>query len=332
MPIFPFEDAKALLVGYTQELLKNDLRAAAETIINLHIDSQNFAMPLHVDYNGLRNALLTHGEELRQFIVFENTRIIQGICRVMVRTHLNRQGIGYVSRGENNKTQARRVLGLFHSDFNPELLVGWNALLNAWIKFGKESIDKGDALFNTVDIESLTNLSNIDPQQLGNATHIQGVHNNWAKIVLGVYSGLNYLSCTYGLDADRIWQRIDAASQSSQGVRQLMNEAALNVNQYGKALASSFFADLGGAQFIKADVHVKSAIAAFLKIDAQKVTDNLAFDMLHETADRYDVSPRAIDKIMYLGGSANLYFFGAPPTRKQQQSQKTRFLCDLRHV
>lgn len=335
MAVFPFSDAKKFLVGSLQNSLDGELCDAAEAIVNLHLEPQNFVMPWSVNYESIRKSLLEQGAGLRQHITFENTQTIQGICRVMVRTHLNRQGVSYVSRRELsnpdiNRTQVQRVLGLFSGEFEPDLFLDWHSLLSKWITFGLESRrDSGDAIFSEMDIHSLKQLANLDSNRLSEAKRMKSIHNNWAKVVLGIHSGMNYLHSFYGLNADRVWERINEASQSPQGVRALMREAQLHVKEYGPALAGSFFADLGGKSFIKADVHVKDAIGAVFDIDSKKVADDFAFDVLQKTAEKYNVSPRAVDKVMYLAGSANLYLFNPPPTRKRQAEQKGRFISYL---
>lgn len=337
-PIFPVKQAKEFLVTCVRDAVERDLRDVADLIVDLHLDPMNFAMHQYVNKEGLYSALIhrSGASELREFITFENTRSIQGICRVMARNHLNRSGVGFVSRGETDKTQAKRVLGLFPYNCNPHNLVGWKALTSAWVEFAERSIDDNSFLgnksarFDHADIISLTNLSKLPPEKICTAkNNPEIIHNNWAKVVVGVHTGLEYLSKFYGLDANRLWNKIDEASMSIQGTKELMKEAEKEITEYGQALAGNFFADLGGERFVKVDVHVRDSIAAFLKKKPNEVSDNLAFEIIQRTSVVNGITPRAIDKIMYLAGSANLYLIDYRLS-KGRQEQKNKFLNFLR--
>jgi hypothetical protein len=223
--IFPVKEAKQfladsvgrLLIGKWGDRIASSLPQVATTIVDVHLDPQNFAMPLRIDTEGLWD-LIPEGNHssrrLREFMVFEHTQSIQGICRVMVRTHLNRNGLGFVSRGEKtnaDKTLSRRVLGPFESDFKPTELVDWDRLLKTWLHFAQGCIERGDvapngeALFSERDIHSLVNLEKLSPEGAANRRKWDHqIHNNWARLVLGVHSGLNYLNRFYGLKADRL--------------------------------------------------------------------------------------------------------------------------------
>src|ERR1039458_4768150 len=86
---FPFADAKAWLVESVRRRLPGDLCHSAATLVDLHLDPANFAMPLDVRDPQLHEAL-RFGEtlaNLRQYVTFEDTTTIAGVCRVMVRTH-----------------------------------------------------------------------------------------------------------------------------------------------------------------------------------------------------------------------------------------------------
>jgi hypothetical protein len=50
-----------------------------------------------------------------------------------------------------------------------------------------------------------------------------------------VHSGLIYLNRFYGLKAERVWSRIKEASQSVEGVQELMMEVQRNIREYGLA-------------------------------------------------------------------------------------------------
>jgi hypothetical protein len=339
-PIFPVKQAKEFLVTSVRNAVERDLpdlRDVADLIVDLHLDPKNFAINQYVNTEGLRSALIRRSgaNELREFITFEDTHSIQGICRVMARTHLNRIGVGFVSRGETDKTQAKRVLGLFPYNRNPHDLVGWQALISAWVEFAEKSINDNSSFsnessrFNCEDLISLKNLSKLPPEKIYDAKNHPGIHNNWAKVVVGVHTGLEYLSRYYGLDANRLWKKIDEASMSIQGVKNLTEEAAREITEYGQALAGNFFADLGGERFVKVDVHVRDSITAFLK---KKVSDDVAFEIIQRTSEVHGITPRAVDKIMYLACSSNLYLIGYRPPPDVQQKQKERFLNFLRSL
>jgi hypothetical protein len=176
--IFPVNEAKQFLADSVARLFSDKWRdrlgsgfpQVAGTIVDVHLDPQNFAMPLRIDTEGLWESILEGNHSprhLRGFMSFEDTQSIRGICRVMVRTHLNRSGLGFVSRGEKtdaDKTLSRRVLGPFASGFEPTELLEWNRLLNTWLQFAQGCIEQGDlapngeALFSELDIRSLKNL------------------------------------------------------------------------------------------------------------------------------------------------------------------------------
>jgi len=260
---------------------------------------------------------------------FEPTRSIQGIFRVMVRTHLNRNGIGFVSRSEGDlrnskgKTLSPRVLGPFDDNCNPVQLSEWSALLDAWLLYADRC--PYPQLFNNEDPRSIEKLKSIDPKVYYNAKEWKNkydIHNNWANLALGVYDGLNYLNQFYEFDPHRLWSRIDSASQSYEGVDKLIEEVETNIRGYGSTLAGSFLADLGSAQFIKTDAHVMDSVAELLKV--RSVTKQTAFSVVRELAHRHTLSPRAMDKMMYLGCSGNWYLVGRE--HKGQQAAKKEFL------
>jgi hypothetical protein len=341
--IFPVEAAKQFLEDSLGRVLTSNwgdwiassLPQVARTIVDLHLDPENFAMPLRIETQGLRD-LIRQGNHsprrLREFMAFEDTKSIQGICRVMVRTHLNRSGLGFVSRGEKkdtDKSLSRRVLGPFETDFKPTELVEWNGLLTAWLDFAQACIERGDvapkgeALFSECDIRSLVNLEKLAPDERADRRKWNHeIHNNWGRLVLGVHSGLNYLNRFYGLKADRLWSRIKEASQSVEGVEALMMEVQRNIREYGTALAGSFLADLGSDRFVKIDTHVKDAVAACLQKDKEQVRNSEAFEIIRNTALEHKIAPRSIDKIMYLGGSGRWYLVdlrnSQPPKAKRE--------------
>jgi hypothetical protein len=288
-------------------------------------------MPRSLETKGLWNSIKEgdHApDRLRQLITFEDTKSIQGICRVMVRTHLNRTGIGRVSRktdktrGNTDKTLSPRVLGPFETAFNPKTLVAWPSLVDAWLDFAHTP--EGQGLFDDCDLRSLEKLRDLPREALNDRGQCRdlNIHDNWRQLVRGVHSGLNYLARDE-FDATLVWERVNKASQSVEGIDALISEFS-QVEGYGRALAGSFLADLGGEQFVKTDTHVKAGVAAFLHLDKAKVFDRHAFLVIQNTAKELGITPRAVDKIMYLGGSGNWYLLG--------QRQENEFLQLLRRI
>lgn len=317
--IFPYDKARQHLIQVAARWLPMSCAKYAEKIVDLHLDPNNFAMPIRVNTLGLTRAL-SEGKtanQLREFLTLEKTETAQGIARVLVRTHLNRTGINFVSRGATEKTLSERVMGLFPEDENFELeeLSTWTGLTQKWLAFANKSLEEenseGNAkrLFEEDDLKSLRLLSNLNEENYRSCLQDKSIHNNWAKLLTGVYSGLKHLNDEYGHDPDRIWEAIDEASQTVDGVKDLIESTRKEVDQFGEALAGSFFADLGAAQFIKTDVHVVDSVVAFTGRSQHWAKQGGAFDLLHRSAKAHGVTPRAIDKLMYISCSSNLYLF-----------------------
>jgi hypothetical protein len=334
MPIFPYPEARDYLVKAVERWLPNDLSIFAEKLVVLHLDKDNFPMPIRVDKAAMVKALRA-GESLqslRQLITFEDTQTSAGIVRVMVRTHLNRSGINFVSRGFKSKTMAERVMGLFPVGIDPKTLVTWDALTSSWLAFALNARrqgrrdEKSNDLFSDKDIDALQRLSGIESSRYRSARDQPAIHNNWGRLVTGVYTGLKYLNDQYELDASKVWKTIDEASESARGVRNLINAASKSIDEYGPTLAGSFFADLGAARFVKDDVHVTDSIAAVMGADSSQVKGDLAFKVMQQSADFHGVTPRAVDKVMYLACSSNLYLFDFRLDKSQAALEKSKFL------
>lgn len=335
--VFPYSEARQYLFRVLSERLPPDLQKFAETLVNLHLDEKNFPMPLDVDSEKMTDALRQGASvsDLRKFITFENTDSISGICRVMVRTHLNRSGINYVSRGFAKKTKAKRVMGLFPVGFDPTPLVSWEGLTSAWLAFATDEKhehvkdEPGKALFSKVDIDSLKRLSEVKFVDLESLKKDSLIHNNWARLLAGVHTGLKHLDDQYALDRTRVWEQIKEASTCADGVHQLIKKTSKSIVEYGPTLAGSFFADLGGASFVKDDVHVRDSIAAFAGKTAGEVKGKYAFDVIQKSAAHFKVTARAIDKVMYLACSGNFYLFDFKLEKPEAQKYKKQFICLL---
>jgi len=325
-----------MLIEAVKGWLPNELKLSAENVVALHLDPNNFPMSIKVDCPKKMEEALRDGvpyKELRKFVSFEDTQTSAGICRVMVRTHLNRGGINFVSRGFSKKTLAERVMGVFPIDLDPNSLATWETLTSSWLTFAEKARnnkmldEKGEDLFSDKDILSLRLLSKIKPADYmpTKNTH-PDIHNNWGRLVKGVHSGLNYLNSNYEFNPTKIWHHIDLASKSAQGVHDLTKDASRSIHEYGTTLAGSFFADLGAKRFVKDDVHVVDSIAAFLGKERSQVKGEFAYNLIAHTADKHGVDPRAVDKVMYLACSGSLYLLGYKPSKSAAANGKVDFL------
>ena len=331
---FPYPQARLFLIEAVQRWLPSEQREFAERIVDLHLDPENFAMPIKVNKKELVDALSNNKDldNLRNCITFEDTKDIPGIARVMIRTHLNRQGIGFVTRGAKSKTLTERVMGVFPVGMNPEEYLSWQALTARWLDFAETCRqngvldDDGNPLFDDDELSSLRIISQVGEHEYERIKSNPQIHNNWAKLFMGVYSGFKYLEKNYDLDANRIWLHIDEASRTPSGVYTLVKHASKCIHEFGSTLAGSFFADLGAAQFIKDDIHVIDSIAAFSGLSTNQVRGEFSFNVMHHSAQVHNVTPRAIDKVMYLAGSGVLYLFDFKLDKRQQAKEKSTFL------
>jgi len=123
---------------------------------------------------------------------------------------------------------------------------------------------------------------------------------------------LIHLRNLYELDAAKFTATLDSASEKIDTVNALVRCASRTgrgkIFQYGQALAGSFFADIGRAQFVKSDVHVVEMAAATLGLSS--IPDAKALALVQQCVARTGMMPRAVDKLMYLAGSSNFYLYG----------------------
>lgn len=304
--------------------------SAAKALVDLHLDPRNFAMHRACDQEklvaGLRDGYPP--EVLREAITFEETHSIRGICRVLVRTHLNRQGIGYVTRDAKRhmRTRAPRVLGPFDDAFDPLALTEWRVLLDHWLSFAKDN-----PLFNDVDKASLEGLTRHGPL-LGKSKigYPSGVHDNWIKVVHGVYTGLIYLRDRFDMDSDKIWRNLHACETDPEHASLLVKEARKAVKGFGEALAPSFFADLGTTCFIKPDTHVMEALKDWF---GRTISQSDAVHVLKEAAASANepITPRGLDKLLFFGDGGPFYFLegidsslGSPRAWRERFSKKLK--------
>ena len=94
--------------------------------------------------------------------------------------------------------------------------------------------------------------------------------------------------------------------------------------EYGYALAGSLFGDLGSPHFVKDDTHVREGINVIFK---GLNNPEARVKALIESAHNIGVHPRVLDKILYLGGSGNLYLIGI-----KLKISKAKFLQKLNEI
>ena len=109
----------------------------------------------------------------------------------------------------------------------------------------------------------------------------------------------------------------------------LWKDARRRITEFGPRLAPSFFADLGCANFIKADVHVTDVVGAALKRDGQLAAQP-CIDFVRQMAEDTGRTPRAIDKLMYFACSGKFYLAGLAPAKREASAAKDRLLTHLR--
>lgn len=314
---------------------------SARRLLDVHLDPPNF--PMGLQSNTAEAALRHHclgtapTEAARNLLVKEETRTIVGIARVMARTHINRQGVGDVTRGIT-RTQAAsspRVVGLFEGlrtekDLRP--LLDHRVLLDHWLAHANANAGAATpeaARFSPEDIASLRVLREMTPQAMAEATSGTAprvAKQGWRKVVLGVHSGLKFLEDRYGLDADRVWEAIDGAV-TAERVGVMVKEARRGIKEYGAALAGSFYADLGSGNFVKPDVHVVDCSAAASGV--RTISEANAVATVHRLAQQSGLPPRAVDKLMFLGCSRRFFIGGAPRGAKEAKEQLLRELLAM---
>jgi hypothetical protein len=283
------------------------LTHASDFIAQSHLASEHYAMPIF-NHSGIDLIdLLARGEypEVDSNLVFERTKTIRGVIRVLVRTHLNRQGIGHVSRGSSDKTLAKRVLLPFENDFDYLRQLTPACFAECW----QQAVEIYPEQYDRIDRASIEGLKFLTHEQLQSSKLVKqiGIHDNWAKIFTGIYTGLHFLNNEYQLDADKLWLDMDKCANDSDAAQRLVNKFQKNVHQFGKALAGSFLADLGHDGFVKPDTHVISSIAALN--NTESVSQKFAIEQVYELSKQLGLSPRLIDKIFYIGCSGKLYLF-----------------------
>ena len=135
-------------------LADNDMdEGSAQRLLEVHLEPQHFAMPIHDTAIEARLKLFCIGRDdlarASDFLLFEKTRTITGIARVLARTHINRTGVAYVTRRAQWPAQSPRVVELFDFVSTEADLREWldyQPMLDAWLKLAERNgnSDVGD--------------------------------------------------------------------------------------------------------------------------------------------------------------------------------------------
>ena len=314
---------------------------AARRLLEAHLDPAHFAMPIHDLAVEKRLIAWSQGDEdlpsATEFLRFEETRTIRGIARVMARTHTNRQGVADVTRAARWRVQSPRVVGVFELAQDNAALQRWTEytpMLEAFLDLASRNrapTTDAAAHFAPKAIQNLEALARLTPEEarkLG-ARDVPGCDGpGWARVVLGLHTGLRYLDERFGFDASRVWSAVEAARHATE-VDALARDARRQVTEFGAALSHSFFADLGCASFVKADVHVTDVVGAALKLNG-KPAPQLCIDFVRQMAEETGRTPRAIDKLLYFACSGKLYLAGLAPAKAVADAAKAQLLTHLR--
>jgi hypothetical protein len=338
----PLNEIREFLSESIRQKYGEKFKHFSKNIIDLHLSPQNFAMPIKINSANMQTAIENgdKADQLRAHIQFENTEEIQGICRVMARTHLNRQGVGGLTNRGDNRTLSPPVMNIFHQNFDPSRYTNWKYLIEDWLTEAEANTKINNVLFNESDIASLNELLSHNYEYALNSKNLMpGVSNSWRKISTGIYSGFIHLSKTYDLNAIALHKSIqEASNEGLSAINKLVESTSSSIEQYGIPLASSFLADLGirgSENFVKADVHVTDAVKQYYGDKAPSGQNLLqfSFDKLCESSND-DLSPRAIDKLLYLCGSTKFYLLGSLPTLNEftPTLRKNDFLAMLRQL
>lgn len=326
---FPYKSFKGHLVDWFASRLRDfGLANRTEELIDLHLEDDMQAMPIitHDVQEGLFEALRS-GEpiaRIKPMIPFEDASTRGGMFRVLVRTRMNSSGINNVSKGNSNgdKTLSPRVLNFIETvdlshQYTPEELV------SEWLKYaqsiGSETI--AGARYEDEDIAALARLAyaldqtnryediscRLSPYKLNKRFNpgkdIIGFY-GWVAIVGTALIGLRFLQ-------DNDWDLYDKATQNSRldygHVNALIKNVETEVVGFGYKLAGSYLADMGGIRFVKDDTHVEAFVMAF----EPSLRDSEArVRFVFTQAELLGVSPRALDKLLYMAGSGHMPLIG----------------------
>ena len=321
--------------------IKPDLNErAASRLLAAHLHPDHFSMPIH-DF-AIEQQLMNWSlgsdqiEAASAFLKFEATHTGLGVARVLLRTHTNRQGVASVTRDARYKVMSPRVMGLFNSDTEQDWRswLDWPNMIQSWISWSERAPQPHQdtaAGFSDTDRTALRQLQALSTQQALDLPHKQIASGSygWNRIVLGFYSGLRFLNDQYELQPNRLWAEIDA-SRTALAVNNLVARWT-SVREFGNALASSFLADLGNREFVKADTHVIAVATAALNAPG-RVSAQGAIDFTRDLANHIGVPARSADKLMFFACSGQLYLAGLHPNKALIQKSKQDLLTKLSWV
>lgn len=327
------------------QFLVDDLdQRAARRLLTVHLEPAHFAMPIHAASVEARLMAWCRADEdiaaATAFLRFEDTRTMTGIARVLARTHINRQGVANVRQGARWPVQSPRVVDLFSLAPDDESLRRWtdyHSLIEDWLALAHRyaAADIGeDRRFRPGDIDCLERLGTLSAAQarsLSSRDAAQLCGNiGWARVVLGLFTGLLYLENRFAFRAEKVWEAVDNA-RTAAAVDALSRDAQRQVREFGPRLAPSFFADLGCPNFVKADTHVTDVVSAALKLPGDAGAQQ-SIDFVRELAQSVGCAPRAIDKLMYLACSGKFYLAGIELSKAQARGRKIQLLDALRRL
>lgn len=318
---------------------------SARRLLEVHLDDANFAMPIHS--LEAEEALLKFCHDHRpvseaaELLDFESTRTLLGIVRVLARTHINGQGVGRVRRGARWPTQSRRVLGLFERIEGPDDLCQWldhRRLADDWLRLANDSrgphVPK-EQRFDDDDIAALKTLRELTSaeacdRRLPLREKFGPIGENWARVALGLHTGVLYLHQRFQFDPLRVWATVNSAVDAA-SVKRISDDASRFVTHFGPALAPSFFADLGSVQFVKPDVHVVDSVTAALNLP-HGASSALAIDIVRNVAKQAGCTPRRVDKLMYFACSGKFYLAGLELDKRSAKARKEKLVAALRGI
>lgn len=299
----------------------------AETIIQLHLRHDAYIMPIQVDLAAQRalvsgqQATTDMSSDLLRCVEFEVLTNFTGVFRVFARTLLNRSGVAdLVSRGGGDRgddllrhvsPRVAAVLDSLGATQEMRNACNYDTLLAlvegvAVAKLGANA-ERG---FEDVDVVAIRRLRQAGAESLDENVIDLGRRvgsYGWARWIRGLHSGLNYFHRAFDFDNDRFWHAVHAAEAIDSGPLRLANELQANVQEMGLALALSFYGDLGRPEFAKPDKHVTDALAALV---GERVSSRKGLALLQHHAREARVSPRCLDKVLYLAGSGKFYLTG----------------------
>lgn len=332
-----FDDLKSALIDISKKYLPDEFIDSSEMLVDMHLSLDTLSMPnMGSEQITKVQHLLLDGADLAEVkgaLDLEDGSNPNGMFRVLARTHLNRSGMNDISMGSQNKTLSPRILepaSEINLDFSIKELEAQKHILGAFNKMAFDSVKHND-ISRRCDEDSRRSLDNIYKfVDAGNdlltfrSAHVLSkqvdCQLNWARIILGLISGLNFLQ-------SKNWACFQEASEdqlNAENVLHLIKTCKEQVVEFGTALAGSFYADLGGARFVKDDTHVRQCAEAC----GLNLSVNQRVEWVINEADRMGVPPRILDKIFYTAGSGKFNLVGIE--FEHPHLAKTEFLNFLR--